>query len=253
MIESPLKFLGLSDEEIKIYLVLLKFGTSNVAQISRLTKIPRITCYYHLEKLLKKGLVSESQKSKIKQFSAENPKVFLNREKERLNVVQELIPELLAITTASPRRPRIQLFEGKSGIKNIFESMTEMRGGEIVSFSNFKNLAEFLPEFLPDHFKKRLSNNTKTRFITPWTEKSQSFKNHFFPKCFDERLLEIFLISPEEFHFESEISIFGGSIAIMNLNEKNPVGVLIENPELFRTQKAIFDLAWLGATSFITQ
>jgi len=39
----------------------------------------------------------------------------------------------------------------------------------------------------------------------------------------------------------------------MNLNEKNPIGVLIENTELFRTQKAIFDLAWLGATSFITQ
>jgi hypothetical protein len=68
----------------------------------------------------------------------------------------------------------------------------------------------------------------------------------------DQKLLEIFLISPKEFYFESEISIFAGSIAIMNLQEKNPVGVLIQTPELYRTQKAIFDLAWLGATSFVT-
>ena len=216
----------------------------------RSTLFPYTTLFRSLQE---KGFISESQRSKVKQFSAENPRIFLNREKERMNVVQELIPELLAITAHSPKKPRIQLFEGKSGIKNILNQMTELRGGEIVSFSNFEKLAEFLPEFLPEHLEARIKNGIKTRFITPWTQTAEQFKIQFFPKNFNEKLLEIFLISPEEFYFESEISIFGGSIAIMNLNEKNPVGVLIENPELFRTQKAIFDLAWLGATSLITQ
>ena len=72
------------------------------------------------------------------------------------------------------------------------------------------------------------------------------------PKNFPQKLSEIFLISPEEFQFASEITIFSGSIAILNLHESNPVGILIENAELYKTQKAIFDLAWLGATSFIT-
>ena len=251
MIEQKLRFLGLSDEEVRIYLTLLKFGTCSVAQISRLTKIGRVNCYHYIEKLLQKGLISRSQKSKIKSFSAENPKIFINRERERMNLAQEIVPELLALTANDPRKPKVQFFEGKNGIKNVFEAMTEQRGGEIVSFSNFDTLTNFIPEFLPEHFQQRFENDIKTRFITPWTDTAEQFQDQFFPNGFDQRLAEIFLISPKEFHFESEISIFSGSIAIMNLNEQNPVGVLIENPELYRTQKAIFDLAWLGATSFV--
>lgn len=252
MLETKLRFLGLQPEEIKIYLNLLQFGTSSVAQVSRLTKIGRVNCYHHIEKLLNKGLISQSQKSKIKAFTAENPKIFLNQAKEKVNVAEELIPELMAMSAHDSRKPKIQFFEGKNGIRNIFTSMTEQRNGEVVSFSNFDRLNDFLPDFLPEHFSDRAKKNIKTRFIAPWTETAESFQAKFFPADLNQKLLEIFLISPKEFHFESEISIFAGSIAIMNLQEKNPVGVLIQNPELYRTQKAIFDLAWLGATSFVT-
>ncbi len=253
MLQADLRFLGLSDEEIKIYLLLLKFGTSSVAQISRQTGIGRVNCYHHIEKLQHKGCITASQKSKIKQFSAENPKVFLNQQIERLNVARELVPQLTAMATTSGSRPKVQIFEGRSGIRNIFESMTEQRGGEIVSFSNFDRMTEFATDWLKDHFAQRLANGTKTRFIAPWTDKAESFRETFFPAEFDDRLLEIFLISPSEFHFESEISIFNGTIVSMNLHGENPVGVLMENAELYRTQKAIFDLAWLGATSFVAR
>lgn len=253
MLQQRLSQLGFSDEEVKIYLALLKFGTSSVAQVARLTEIGRVNCYHHLEKLEKQGLVVRSQRSKIKQFSAENPKIFLNQQLERVNIARELVPELTALASTSGQRPRIQIFEGRSGIRNIFESMTEQRGGEIVSFSNFDRMTEFATDWLRDHFAQRIENGTRTRFIAPWTEHAEQFRHTFFPEKFDERLLEIFLISPEEFHFESEISIFSGTIVSMNLHGEQPVGVRIENPELFRTQKAIFDLAWLGATSFIVQ
>ncbi len=131
--------------------------------------------------------------------------------------------------------------------------MTEIRESEIVSFSNFERLGNFLPDFLPSHFEKRLERKIKTRFISPKSAKAETFCDQFFPKEYNEALLEVFLISPDEFNFDSEITIFAGSIAILNLNEENPIGILVENPELFHTQKAIFDLAWLGATSFITQ
>jgi len=131
--------------------------------------------------------------------------------------------------------------------------MTEIRESEIVSFSNFERLGNFLPDFLSSHFEKRLERKIKTRFILLRSAKAETFCDQFFPKEYNEALLEVFLISPDEFNFDSEITIFAGSIAILNLNEENPIGILVENPELFHTQKAIFDLAWLGTTSFITQ
>ena len=252
MLQDQLKTLGLSSEESDIYLSLLELGTSSVSNISQKTKIGRVNCYHYIEKLLQKGLISTSSKSKIKQFTAENPKIFINRQIEKLNLAKTLVPELMALTSSNPLKPKISFFEGKSGIKSIFEQMIETQPKEIVSFSNFERLSQFLPEFLTPHFEARTKQGIKTRFIAPRTETAESFTKEFYPETFAPHLLEVFLISPNEFYFESEITIFSDSIAIINLNESNPIGILIENPQLYHTQKAIFDLAWLGATSFIT-
>ena len=253
MIDLKLKQLGLCEEEINIYLVLLKYGGQSVSNISRLSKIGRINCYHYIDRMLEKGVIVKAQNKKVACYYAENPKVFINREIEKLNLAQSLVPELLAISIDASNKPKVQFFEGKEGIKNIFDKMLEVRESEIVSFSNFEQLAKFLPDFLVEHFKQRVDQNIKTRFISPRNKVAEEFCNNFFPKVMDERLLEVFLISPDDFNFHSEITIFVGSIAILNLNEENPIGILIENTELYHTQKAIFDLAWLGATSFITQ
>ena len=254
MLEKNLKFLGFSRDEIAIYLACLKFGSSSAAQISRATKIARVNCYFHIEKLLQKNILTESKLRGVKIFTAQNPRILVNHEIEKLNIAREILPQLLAFSAENPRAPRIQFFEKKAGIKNIFEKMIETRRDEIVSFSNFEKLTNFFAgeNFLQNHFENRISQKIKSRFISPRTEGAEDFLREFFPAKFDEKLLEIFLVSPEQFFFESEISIFAGAIAILNFNEKKPLGVLIENEELFRTQKAIFDLAWLGATRFIS-
>ncbi len=252
-LESSLKFLGFSQEETNIYLTCLKFGPIAVSGISRLTKIGRVNCYHHIEKLRDKGFLSLSQKEKVKHYSATNPEILRNQEKERMNLVENILPQLMSLNIKNSRKPKIQFFEGETGIQNIFNQMLLNKNSEVVSFSNFKLLSEFSPNFLKTHFLSRQKNNIKTRFISSRETGVENFQKDFFPENFKEDLLEIFLISQKEFLFESEITIFADSIAIMDLNQTQPIGVLIENPELYRTQKAIFDLAWLGATSFITQ
>ena len=137
---------------------------------------------------------------------------------------------------------------------NIFERFLRSDVKEMVSFSNFEKLSEFFENksFLEKHFEQRFKKGIKTRFISPRNDLAENFIDTFFRKHLSDGLVEVFLISPEEFYFDSEITIFDNSISIINLNKKSPVGVLIENKELYQTQKAIFDLAWLGATSFIT-
>jgi len=253
MLEKNLKFLGFSRDEIAIYLACLQFGSSSAAQISRATKIARVNCYFHLEKLLQKNILLESKSRGVKIFTAQNPRILVNREIEKLNIAREILPQLLAFSAENRRAPRIQFFEKKAGIKNIFEKMLEISTDEIVSFSNFEKLAKFFAgeNFLQNHFENRLAQKIKSRFISPREKIAENFRENFFPKKFDEKFLEIFLVSPRQFFFESEISIFAGAIAIFNFHEKNPLGILVENSQLFKTQKAIFDLAWLGATGFV--
>lgn len=254
-IEQSLNFLWLKKEEIQIYLCLLEFWSLAISTISKITKIWRVNCYHYTEKLQNSWYLSISHKSWTKIFIAENPNIFLNKEKERLNVINEIIPNLLLLSSKSQNKPKIQFFEWKEWVKNIFNKLNLIENSEIVSFSNFEKLTFFFEneDFLKKHFLERIKKNIKSRFISPKNNISEWFKEKFFPNDFEEKLLEIFLISQENFYFESEITIFNWSIAIINLSKENPIWILIENESLYKTQKTIFWLAWLWATSFITR
>lgn len=248
-----LQSLGFSPEESDIYLACLEFGDLPISTISRLTKIGRINCYHYTQKLVDKGYLSISTQKKVKHFSASNPRILINKEKEKLNLAEQILPEMLAIAAKTPQRPKIQFFEDTTGIEKIFAKMIEIPNSEVVSFSNTEMLKYLPTGFLQNHFSVRQEKEIKTRLIIPVVSDFEEVQQSFFPRNFPEHLLEIFQVSPRDFSFASEISIFSGNIAIFSLSEKNAQGVLIENPELYQTQKAIFDLAWLGATSFITQ
>ncbi|HID92208.1 TPA: hypothetical protein EYP45_03765 [Candidatus Peregrinibacteria bacterium] len=257
-IESSLNALGFSREESKIYLTCLESGSLPVSVISRNTKVGRINCYHYIEKLIEKGFLLSEKKSGVKHFMAENPKVIINTQQEKINIAHRILPEMLAMASSNPQKPKIQFFEGIAGVQKLFQKFLEFPNAEVVSFSNFKSLS-YLPEkFLKTHFEKRMKKNIKSRFITPNSPESQSFQKKFLRNnmtIMEKDLVETFFISPDECNFSSEISVFSGNIAIFSLSGKNPEisqGVLIENPEIFKTQKSIFDLAWLGATSFVT-
>lgn len=254
-LERHLHFLGLGREESRIYLSCLEYETLPVSTIAKLSGVGRVNCYHHIEKLVQKGLLRSSKQKGNKVFSAEHPRLLINAEKERLNVAESILPDLLSLSSKNPKKPRLEFFEGRSGIEHFFRILEGLENTEIVSFSNFERLRSFFPDpdFLQQHFLKRLKRRVKTRFISPKSKTAEAFREDFFPKDFDQKLLEIFLISSEEFSFASEITIFPEAIGIMNLSSENPIAVLIENKDLFHTQKAVFDLAWLGATSFITQ
>lgn len=252
-LESDLGYLWFTKEEIKIYLACLEFWDLPISTISKITKIGRVNLYYHTERLVEKWLISFYQKNWTKIFVAENPKVLINKEKEKLNLANKIFPELISILSKSPSKPKIQFFEWESWIKNIFERFLVNKNNEIVTFSNLERLNSFFKwsDFLKNHFSDRIKNKIKTRLISPKTENTINFVNNFLANKSYEDLFEIFLIPSKSCYFASEISIFSNSIVILNLNEQNPIWVLIENNELYETQKAIFDLAWLWATSFI--
>lgn len=162
-IEHDLKFLGLSPDEANIYLACLEYGPLAVSGISRISQIGRTNCYHHTEKLAKKGLLAVSQKGGNKSFSAENPQILINKEKEKLNIAQSIMPELLALSSQNPQKPKIRFFEGHEGIRNIFGKMLEIGGREIMSFSNFTKLTEFFEgsDFLRKHFVDRIEEKIK--------------------------------------------------------------------------------------------
>ncbi|MEK9159937.1 MAG: helix-turn-helix domain-containing protein [Patescibacteria group bacterium] len=252
MLKEKLQEFGLSEEEAQVYLTVLELGGSFASTIASKAKIARVNCYYVLESLRKRGLVTANFKGKVKFFVAEPPQVLVNQMEEQYQSAKKLLPELLSVTNALAFKPIIRSYEGIDGIKTIFEQTLEAKS-EVLGYTNLEALGKLLPDYLPSYTEKLVKRRIKTRLLSPSTEEARQFIKRFYPKKYPEELVEILFVNPKEFRFENQISIYDNSAAIMSLNPDELIGVHIESAVYARTQRAVFNLAWLGATAFVAQ
>ncbi len=250
MIRPDFELLGLTDTEGVVYMSVLELGGGYVSTIARHAKLPRVNCYHTLENLSKKGLVTYITKDNVKYFSAEPPQKLLNMQEEKYMYTKKLMPELLSITNSLTIKPKIKYYEGKEGVKAVFEDMLTAKK-EILGYSNLKALADLFGDYIPAHAEKKMKQGIKTRIICPLTEESPNYIKKYYPKNFPPELIEIIYVNPREFWFEHEIMIYDDKVAVISLNPEELIGMIFESPVYARSQRAIFNLAWLGATSFI--
>ncbi len=252
MLTDDLSQLGLSTEEAKVYLTVLELGGSFASTIANKAGIPRVNCYYILDTLKKKNLITTNLKGNTKFFVAEPPQVLVNQIEERYQQAQNLLPELIALTKVSDFKPVMRSYDGIEGIKAIFDQTLNAKS-EIFGYTNLEALDKLLPDYLPKYTKKLVQNKLKTRLLSPSSKKSREFVKKFYPKDYPEELIEILFVNPNEFNFENQIAIYDNSVSIVSLNPNELVGVIMESEVYARTQKAIFNLSWLGATAFVAQ
>lgn len=252
MLTQELVDLGLSEEEAKIYLTVLELGGAYASTISNKAQISRVNCYYILENLRKNGLITCTLKRNVKFFVAEPPQVLVNQIGERYEQAKKVLPHLLAVTNVHAFKPVIRSYEGLEGIKAIFDQTLEAKS-EVLGYTNLEALGNLLPDYLPSYTQKLVKRKIKTRLLSPSTEKARHFIQKFYPSRYPEELVEILFVNPKEFGFETQIAIYDHFVAIMSLNPNELIGVLIESSVYARTQRAVFNLSWLGATAFVAQ
>lgn len=253
MLITELIELGLTEEEAKVYLATLELGGSYVSLIAKKAGVNRVGCYHTLAKLEKKGIITCFSHNNIKYFTVESPRLLVNKQQEMLNKAKLLLPELLTLTSSSSYKPKIHYFEGIDGIKHILEDAINQKD-EIIGYTNLENLPKIIPhKYLQDYARRKISQKIKTRMLSPLSDSGRKYLKTFYPPDFDRNLVEIMFVNPKEFFFEYEINIYENKVAILSLSAEEPIGLIIESPIYAKTQKGIFNLAWLGATSFIAK
>ena len=68
-----LERIGLSPNEIKVYLTLNKLGSAKAGKIAKIAEIDRSSCYHSLKSLIEKAIVSYVMIGNIKWFQANDP------------------------------------------------------------------------------------------------------------------------------------------------------------------------------------
>jgi len=243
--------LGLTEEEAKVYLAVLELGGSYVSTIAKKANVNRVACYHTLDNLVKKDLIAIVTKNKMKFFFVESPQLLVNKLEEKYEQAKAILPELLSITNALQYKPKIRYYEGIEEIKKIFKDTLKSED-ELVGYTNLADIPKVLNEdFIKDYAIKKVKKGIKSRMLSPISPNALKYMDKYYPKGND--LVEILFVNKKEFLFEYEINIYGDRVAIISLNPEELIGLIIESPVYAKTQKAIFNLAWLGATSFVAK
>ncbi len=243
MLLNELEKFGFTTKEAKIYLTLLELGTVTVSSIAKKSSINRSTSYVILDKLSKNGLVSISEKSGIKLYTAVSPDRLISiaedsikKYSELAQVAKKIQPELKSLYVGIGPKPKFQFFEGAEGLRTAYDdSLTSTE--TIRSFASVKNIHELILGYFPDYYQRRLLKKIKTRTIFPDTLHAKSRIRRD-----NEELRKSVLVSSKKYGFTPEINIYDNKVVFMSLIEK--FAVIIESAEIADSLKKIFELSW---------
>lgn len=236
--EEALKLYGLSDKELKVYLALLSTGQATVNQIAEKTDLVRTTTYDILKKLRENALVGSVVKNKILYFEAADPAKLIQILEEKRSAINDVLPNLRAKRLGLPQKPTLELFEGKEGIKTIYQDILEQQK-PLAAISNSHYAFKVLPYFVPRFIKERVKRKIHVALLTERTKETLELlkkrdKQEFRQTRFVAELKNIPITE----------YVYGDTVAILGTKPEEPLGILIRHADFAHAQKIIFDLLW---------
>ncbi len=134
-IENILESIGLSKNEIKIYLALLELGSTTTGAIIKKTGTHTSKVYDGLERLADKGLVTHVIMANTKHFKAVDPDRlldFLDDKKKKIKdqekEISKILPELKLKQTFGVDETEAEIFKGWKGIETVFNEGIKAMG-----------------------------------------------------------------------------------------------------------------------------
>lgn len=220
---------GLTGNEAKVYLELIKKGKLSANQISKNIGMDRTLVYTVLNHLIEKGQITSVIVKNKKVFLCEHPENLSNTLKAKSVIINELIGELKDIKKEEQIEAEIEVFEGKEGIRSLFN--LALKEKELCSYgSTGKAFYEIYES--PAIVKEAKKRGIKIKIIG---NKELKGTEAFEAESIDYRYLDI--------TSEATTSIFGDYVSIHIIKGK-PLIVLIKNKYIAQSYRNNFDFLW---------
>ncbi|MDO8517647.1 MAG: helix-turn-helix domain-containing protein [Nanoarchaeota archaeon] len=245
MDEEILLKIGLTKNEIKVYLMLLKNEPLLAGRIAKLTYLNRSHIYDILKSLIEKGLVSFIIKANRKYFKSASPErlsAYIEEKegkiKEEKQIIQNLIPELLKIyTTHKDKKIEAYIYEGKKGIMTIFEDILKSDVKEWLAIASSGKAPQQLPFYLPHFHKKRIKSKINLKVLINDDKEGKERG-----KELSKMTLTQVKYLPSKFITPISIYIYNNKTAFIIWNL--PIALMIENKETTDSFRDHFEVLW---------
>ncbi|MDD5132881.1 MAG: helix-turn-helix domain-containing protein [Candidatus Nanoarchaeia archaeon] len=235
MYEEQLKELGLTDNEVKIYLLLLEYGMMNPFEISQKLGLHRGYIYDALERMQEKEVVNSILKNNKKYFQATNPENLVELLKLKLENFQKIVPDLMRIIKLKKEETKVELHKGERAyrilLKDIISSLKNNDEVYLIGIDEGTLLKEVEPIYLKQYLNVIKSKNIKEKIIIK--------KGYKQLKNYNIKYKEL----DEKYIGKTAQIIYNNKIAIFIMGTPYYL-IIIENKEVAETYKKQFDLLW---------
>ncbi|MFH0853825.1 MAG: helix-turn-helix domain-containing protein [bacterium] len=237
---AKLQTLGLTKSESQLYLTILELGKTNVAKLSRHTRINRRNIYDSLSTLLDKGLVFQIVQEQEGIYSAVAPDKIAELIEAKEIALMKIMPELKEQFVSKKVREKAIIYKGVEGFKKYLRDILLVsqdiyclgaKGGW-----GYDKLGSFANQFESERVNKKLkAHNLFDYEMQEIINTKQASYNQYG----EHRFL------PKEFSTNSAIDVFGDHVVTFT-------GLY---PERFEDNVTLFvfiskDLAEAGRTWF---
>ncbi|MFA5020429.1 MAG: helix-turn-helix domain-containing protein [Candidatus Pacearchaeota archaeon] len=235
-----LKEIGLLEEEIKVYMTLLKIDSSLASNVAKKSDLERSLTYKILGNLIKKGFVSYVIKNNVKYFSPVSPNKIIDILKDKQEKLEEIIPELNSLFEPKEEKPIVEIFEGIEGIKTILKDILKIKQ-EWFAFGSGKG-PETLSYYVEHWEKERVKNKILMKAILDSSEQGLKRGKNLSKLNFTE-----VKYSDEKNSSPSSIWIYGNRVAVITWTKEYPFAIRTISKEVSTSYKNYFNALWKAA------
>ncbi|MBS7608843.1 MAG: helix-turn-helix domain-containing protein [Candidatus Bathyarchaeia archaeon] len=250
IIEKALRGLGLSKNEVKVYIYLARTGEHKASDISEALSLHRTETYRILRDLEKRGLVSSVFEKPLKFIATPFEKaldILIETKRMKLNMLEKRRQNLIDLWLSLPkpevepeRKEVFQILEGEEQISLKADEILSRAEKEILAFISENDIANFYHSGLLDKLEKVSRKGIDFQLLTNYSPKTCFFiektklKRAKYSK-FNAEEIPTFIIADNE-----QILLL-----IRKENGKKKTAALWTNYDAFiKTLKTLFNELW---------
>ncbi|MDD5055427.1 MAG: helix-turn-helix domain-containing protein [Candidatus Peribacteraceae bacterium] len=248
-----LSLAGLSDDETRLYLLLLKSGATSAPQLQAETKMNVMTVYRTLKRLEDRGLLKVSPVNRkermYKALSLHALVSTLESDERKIRRLQENLKKMTPFLKYLPTEPEsgfddpVELHEGPDAFREEYFKLPDCCTDEYISFGSMQNywrvagLSDFAPEEIAFR-QKRLKRHTFATTLNTPSPESELFSKRDSRELRTTRLTANIPLKRDYMGFTDD------RVCHFICDTSNPQVIVIRQPELLAMYRQQFRSIW---------
>lgn len=231
--------IGLTRNEAKVYVELLRCGPVSAGELAKKVGIHRSRVYEALDRIMDRGLAESVIVSKKRSFQARDPNALIGFLDEKREMLKQMVPDLKKLQARRDTQQEVHTYQGVGGLKVLLREALKTK--EYLVFGAPKESVDIMkPFFWKNHNLKRMEAKIRCKMI--FNEELRQWADPL-----KNRLTQIRFLR-KAFHNLTETIIFDCNVAIIVWSPK-PLGILIKDQDLADSYRSFFEVMWNQARS----